>query len=582
MIAERMWCPPSPRNVRLKPILAERAMERGYNAEALLASAAAAEAQRKAGHIKKLTAQSLEVANARHALALREHNAATEEEYERLQKQSAAVQADTGKVMAEAAARDRQVASSIKEKEEQRQGFVQKREQAVNKVQEIRNKEQKQLSQMAQAHENAKTLADQHVEGERHAAAKHLAKLAEDRAQLQAALEHNSRQAAQEAQDTTERFRASAEAARFRSEVTRDRAATTVELAGAKAQATRTQAQLSMQKTEEKAKTQVEGLLEKKLAAQVKCDREVRVSQGECAATLIDAHDQCEAIREELAQEVLVRNRAMQECDRQAKDHVQEVVQQIHDRERERLDHFVSSQGEIVQTVNEINEKRKSCEDELAEVEEELRRVQEESRTRAKDIFRKWTEGSQAAEASIQDLERRGSEAVSAMEAEVQKTLDACRARKTDIMEKGKNDVKTLEQRALEVIDTTDGNLKDARVADEEATAAARRALAALKREPLQIQAATDESVQEEMDRAAAREEELQRDAAERIAAARAAAAAARQEEEELRAKTAEAWARLRAGCFELRRLNLHDFAQEITSGVWDLAPDRQEASGEP
>jgi len=53
-----------------------------------------------------------------------------------------------------------------------------------------------------------------------------------------------------------------------------------------------------------------------------------------------------------------------------------------------------------------------------------------------------------------------------------------------------------------------------------------------------------------------------------------------REQEVELRAKTAKAWSRVRAACYELRLGNLHDLAEGIVSGQFDMSGAETSAAG--
>jgi len=127
-----------------------------------------------------------------------------------------------------------------------------------------------------------------------------------------------------------------------------------------------------------------------------------------------------------------------------------------------------------------------------------------------------------------------------------------------------------LEQTANTVGESTQAQLEAARLADEEATAQVLARFREMRPVPMQIEAAADAEVEAHMARAAQEEERLLKDADARATAAKRATKEALNDEKQLIATTTAVWARLRKACYQLRLMQLHDFAEDILSGTFD------------
>merc|ERR1711998_464456 len=122
--------------------------------------------------------------------------------------------------------------------------------------------------------------------------------------------------------------------------------------------------------------------------------------------------------------------------------------------------------------------------------------------------------------------------------------------------------VMELEKQANKVVDATQPALEAARRDDEREAAAALQKRQEARHRPEEISKEADEQIATVNAKAAEEEARLFSEADLKIAAARAATKAAYEEELWLQAESAEAWSRIRKACFELRQINLHDFAQ--------------------
>lgn len=250
--------------------------------------------------------------------------------------------------------------------------------------------------------------------------------------------------------------------------------------------------------------------------------------------------------------------------------YAKDVERSVKALEEERKAKFEDRHQQVKEQINSFDEERLACNASLQNIDEQLKEIHEQSKADVDKMCVMWIEGSKACEEAVRELERQGCDAVSKMQAAVDEQIKKCNKENADIQQSGVESVARLESTAKEVIETTQPNLQEKRHVNDEAAATATAQCTELRKEPDKIMAEADDFIAAEMARANDEIQRLEAEAEARIKDCKAAAIAARKEEEALIYDSAAAWNRLRAGCFELRRLDLHDLARRVADGQYD------------
>lgn len=238
--------------------------------------------------------------------------------------------------------------------------------------------------------------------------------------------------------------------------------------------------------------------------------------------------------------------------------------------EDNRKDHFSRSRRDVVSAEMQFHSERDEANAQLAELYQQLRDSQEACEERVLKIYEKWVRENAAAERRIRDLEQNEKNAAKENQKEVKKKMAACEQENVSLRTAGTQCVKDFKLRTEEALVGIREQEIATRSADLDAAKKAARDCQELRARPELNQRQMDLVIDQHMSAADAKVAELEADAAQKVADAKAHAAAANGEAARLRKETEDAWARLRAAHFELRRLDMHDFSQRINSGEFD------------
>lgn len=354
------------------------------------------------------------------------------------------------------------------------------------------------------------------------------------------------------------------------SEIVRKKAAIACTCAEAKTSSTQTLSKKAVRRDEEAA---TKAINEAKLIVhnlQQHCDAAIKMETYCSAKTVQVAHDHCHFTTVDLAKAVDSYNRKMMSIKEDAETYAKEVERNIKTLEEERIAKFRERHQKVKEADSSFTEEREACDKTLQSIAEKLKETHEQSKAAVDKICVLWVEGSKACEDAVRDLEQKGCDAVAKMQQAVQDQIQQCNEKNADIQRSGVELVTQLETTAKGVIENTKPNVDEKRRANEEAAAAAMAQWTELRKEPDKIMAEADDFIAAEMARANDEIQRLEAEAEKRIQECKAAAVAARKEEEQMITDTAAAWGRLRAGCFELRRLDLHDLGRRVADGEYD------------
>jgi len=239
--------------------------------------------------------------------------------------------------------------------------------------------------------------------------------------------------------------------------------------------------------------------------------------------------------------------------------------------EHSRREQFKSGRDAVHESEQQLLSKRQSCDEELARVNCRLREIEDETQARVQQILTQWLAGSKASEQEIRKLEKMGRDAINQMQEDVNQHLKEALNENLALQHASTSCVAKLEETANTVGESTQAQLEAARHADDEATARALARFRELRPVPMEVEAAADAQVEAHMARAAEEEQRLLKDADAKSTAARQATKEALRDEKQLNATTAAVWAKLRKACYQLRLMQLHDFAEDIVSGAFDV-----------
>lgn len=354
------------------------------------------------------------------------------------------------------------------------------------------------------------------------------------------------------------------------SEIVRNHAAVTVDHVRMKDQATRTAMEATALRTAEKADRRCRELA--KVAHQVdkKCHSEIQARMKNSALDLEAAHDYCRQVKEALANEAADYKQLMVRIGQDAEANARDVERQVRQLEYERLECFAEGRRKIDEAMDYKAMKRAECDSEIGAVHNRLREVEMETRRRAKQILDMWLAGNRSAEFRVRELEQEGSDAIAEMQRIVNDMIKDSKAASEDLHKQGTDGVQQLEDQGRNTMNSTQPSVDIARRGHDEAKRSAMSEWADLKLEPAQIRAKADAEIDAMMAEADTEIQRLEREYNKWVRGPRAATKAAREEEAWLLESSAAAHKRIRAAIYQLRLFNLHDFAEDIASGVFD------------
>lgn len=572
--------PHSPANYRLQALTGPQL---GPQHHVTPMEQSAATSRQEAGHFERerkrvsaRAAERLAEAERRHRAVLEQLEAERAEKQEALHRETKAKQAELERQ--EEALRQHLVDGRSRTAEHHKlkeQQLHSKREALQLHAQARREIEQNHAQTIRDLHE-ATQLADSTIANARADTRAKLDVLRQHRENLQAKLHEDISVRTAASRAFVEDMHAQANKRVLKSEAYRHSAAMTSERVGELAQASRSTAQRKAQLDEEKAAWQAAEMAKSCHRTQVLTDAAVKEQLQGSAAELQRARDHCARVKEEMAQAAAEYADKIRQAEKEHKQRDLEVESERLALEENRMEAFKGNCQAMQQADARFRTKRDACEAELEAVERRLREVEHETRQRAEGILAEWAAGNAAAEEAARELERRAEEALKEMQGKIAEKELAKDEHKNTLSLVGEQSVSALVRKANQVIDSTQATLEAARQSDERAAAQAMETWRGIRGQPDQIVADADAQVEAAMQRAGEEERRLQLEADARCEAARARAKAAQSEEQRLKAETSEAWARLRKAGFQLRLANLHDFAQGIVLGQFDVPQPRE------
>jgi hypothetical protein len=354
------------------------------------------------------------------------------------------------------------------------------------------------------------------------------------------------------------------------SQVASENAAKMVDLSNARSQAMLTEAQARISGAEAMASDHAFQVCKANHVMENQVDTMLKDKMRESALKLETAHEYCQQVKQLVVNETAHFKQRMQQIELEADANIRTEERKVISLEAQRLSDFIQARETVSTTEALLGAKREKCEVELDQIQQQLRKTEAESRDRADQILAQWVAGSEAAEQAVRKLEQQGQKIMEAMRMEVGNKLKAFMTENALTQQASTSDVAELEHQANKVIDATQPALEAARRDDEKEAAVALAKLREAKLLPRGISEQADAEIQAKAAESQEVEVELARQAESRLAAAKAATQAAHEEERWLQAETAAAWSRIRKACFELRLVNLHDFAQGIVAGEYD------------
>mmetsp|Transcript_29030 Transcript_29030/g.52740 ORF Transcript_29030/g.52740 Transcript_29030/m.52740 type:complete len:594 (-) Transcript_29030:152-1933(-) len=574
--AARQWYPPhaSPVNTRqrhFKPVSTDQPLKKSYQGERSNAEYAARRAAVQKAKVSRQTEDRLAVAEARHRQVLagieREadatgsvlhvHTRSHEREGNRLE-------AVAQESVAKTEALDR-------EQQELEAQHIETRREGLERVARLRQHTEEHTQNIDRDIQEIRASADEALENSRAEARAKLADLSQQRAEIHENCRsnmdrrHKACEALQSSLDVSSHLQV------VKSEVTRQRAAVAVDYAGAVSQATKTISQERVLRNEAKAEEQARDLALNGHQLQDEVASSLKQRLRRNFVDLQAAHDYCAEVKIALASDTTQYKRRMRQIDTEAASAAREEERKVIAQDQDRLAVFKQAHRHVENCEENFQARRMECEGEHDEIHQRLRQVERDTRARADQILAQWVADSEKAEQTIRNLEEKGRKAIEAMQAAVNDEIRQLGERNAAAQENGATAVASLERQANEVVNSTQPALEAARCADEEAAARALATLRDIKKRPEEIRATADAKIDAKMEEARLEEERLKQEAEARIAAFRAETKASAREEKQLQEETAQAWTRLRSACYQLRLVNLHDFAQGIVDGNFDL-----------
>eukprot|EP00746_Dinoflagellata_sp_MGD_P163899 gnl/MRDRNA2_/MRDRNA2_92201_c0_seq1.p1 gnl/MRDRNA2_/MRDRNA2_92201_c0~~gnl/MRDRNA2_/MRDRNA2_92201_c0_seq1.p1 ORF type:complete len:578 (+),score=199.91 gnl/MRDRNA2_/MRDRNA2_92201_c0_seq1:62-1795(+) len=570
--AER-WYPKSPRaGARLKPIGLDfpAAMESGYAAKKKNAVEGHAQAARELKKVQTLTEHRLNTNSENFKKELDEHEAKAQKQYTQIGEQirrADVKQKALSKNSQQDVAQFQQLTGTQESKES---ASLQQQRQAEEKVMQTSDAAFKRAVLTEQHLHGVLEVATQAVHTAQCDAKVKLEQMAQHRQKIREDCERHIDLCEKETQAFVRSCVEKGEADVLHSEIVRKKAAIACTCAEAKTSATQTLAKKIIRKDEEVGNAEV---ADAKLIVhnlQQHCDAAIKMETYCSAKTLQVAHDHCHFTEVDLAKAVDSYNSRMMSIKEDMEAYAKDVERNVKSLEEERIAKFQERHGQVKEAIKSYDEERLACNDKLQNIEDKLKEIHEQSKAEVDKMCVLWVEGSKACEEAVRELERGGCDAVAKMQATVEEQIKKCNKENAEIQRSGVASVKELEDTAKQIIETTQPNLEEKRRANDEAAAAATEQWTELRKEPDKIMAEADDFITAEMARANDEIQRLEAEAEAKIKECKAAAIAARKEEDALIYDTAAAWNRLRAGCFELRRLDLHDLARRVADGRYD------------
>lgn len=363
----------------------------------------------------------------------------------------------------------------------------------------------------------------------------------------------------------------------IKTEAYRHTSAMTCERVGEIAQAAKTGSQKQVDLLREKAIVQVVDMAKTAHETLVQTDSAVKEHLEGSAVELQAARDHCGQVRQEMAHEAAEYAEMMRQLELKQRAKDQDVEDKRLGLENDRVESFKAGCQFAQDAEARFRERRMACEAELDAVDRRLREIEQDTKRRAEEIMESWTSGNAAAEATVRSLEEQAETELKNMQSYVAEGERDKSQQNTELKQSSSEAVAALKDHGNQVLSDTQPTLEATREADEQAAAAAMQTVKSLRPEPGQIAAAADASVEAAMQRAREEDQRLQAESEANQEVAKAATRTAHQEEIYFKAEASEAWARLRKACFQLRLINLHDFAQGIVDGTFDLPPLEKE-----
>jgi len=553
-----------------KPVATVMPLAKGYEADKKASVHAARQALKAREQVSRRARERLDIAEVRHHQVL----SGLDGEYDRdVRKFCARTQADEAGVEhleAAALASVERAEAETREQAASEAGHIADRQRALDRVVRARS-EAAETSKAVEAHvREAQDAADRSVLSSRESARQRLDELSRVREDAWSKRSSDVVTRETEKEGLLQNLESQSHVEVVRSEVARQRAAMAVDLAGARSQAMATEAGVRTSRDEALATDRVFQLSKAGHIMEGQLDCLLKDKLKDSALNLEAAHEYCQEVRRSMASENAQFQRRMRQIELEAAARARSEERKVNALEAERLNEFTLGHEALSQTENQLRSRRADCEAEAAELHQRLRQAEADSRQRADQILEQWIAGSEAAEQAVRQFEQQGRTIMESMQSDVTSKLKVFMEQNAAVQEEGTTKIVELERQANKVIDATQPALEAAKRDDEREAAEAVTKLREARHLPEEIRKKADEAIESKDANAREMEAELAQQAKLKIAAARAATKAAHEEQQWLQVETAEAWGRIRKACFELRLVNLHDFAQDIVSGDYD------------
>jgi len=569
----KRWYPQSPRaGAKLRPIGLDfpRAMESGYAATRKQALGDHAQATKDKKKVQALTDHRLNVASKKFQKDLDDHEAKAQKEYLELGQKIGNLEVSQ-KALNKASKQDlAQFGNLTSTQEAVEAAHWQQQRVAEEQTMQTSDAQHKRAVLTEQHLHGVLEVATQAVHASQCDAKAKLEVMSQKRSQIKDDCEREIDLCMKETQKFCNMCADKGEADVLHSEIVRKKAAIAVTCAEAKTSSTQNLSKKVCRTDEDVASKEIGDAKRIVHELQQHCDAAVKMETYCSAKALQVAHDHCHFTEVDLAKAVASYNARMLSIKEDMAAYTKDVERNVAGLEKERIAKFQESFAKVEESMNSFEDERLKCNGSLTTLAEKLKEVHEKSKSDVDKICELWVQGSKACEEAVRELERQGYDSIAKMQSAVKDKIKQCNMQNAEIQRSGVQSVSQLESTAMRVIVTTQPNLEDARRANEEAAAAATAKYRQLRQEPDKITAEADEFISAEMTRA---NDEIQRLADEteaKIKACKEATIAARNEEEQLTTDSAAAWIRMREGCFELRRLDLHDMCQRIAAGHYD------------
>eukprot|EP00747_Dinoflagellata_sp_TGD_P165872 gnl/TRDRNA2_/TRDRNA2_187837_c0_seq1.p1 gnl/TRDRNA2_/TRDRNA2_187837_c0~~gnl/TRDRNA2_/TRDRNA2_187837_c0_seq1.p1 ORF type:complete len:552 (+),score=153.06 gnl/TRDRNA2_/TRDRNA2_187837_c0_seq1:89-1744(+) len=459
--------------------------------------------------------------------------------------------------------------NKAREQEELAAKLAAQRDAAKDKVQDLRQLAGKHIQHFSDAQDRTNHATKLALETARTMTTNTLWSEKQKREQLVSKYRAGISARERDSKEHIDRIDAQSRAETLRCEVARHRAAMAIDAANARASASKVFSSQKIESNYKMAAEQVKELTEMGQNMEASCSELLDDMLATSAIELEETREYCDAIKDQTKKELAQYKQRMGNIEHEAKLNAKEIERQIMLLDQQRLSEYNTAFQSVEGAQEQSQVWRKTCEAEIDGVHGRLDEV--DCQARARQILDQWLAGNKQSGERVRQMELNAQRTLEAMQEAVSLKLQQCNEAKAAIQKQSTEDIVALERKGNQIVEATQPSIDDARRADEAAARYALEKWEETHKVPAKHHQAADAAIAQVAEWAMVEEARLIKEAEVAVAAAKAAARASLAEEERLRAETSAAWARLRAGCYQLRLMNLHDFAQGITAGKFDL-----------